>query len=284
MTTIDPTSDAVTHAGDTTAGANSLVRFLAACGDWATSADHKKIGRLFLGGGLLGLLATIVLNLLWSLERADVFNAVDTDAAAQLFDAQRVGLVFGSLLPLSVGLCIAVVPLQLGSRALAFPRLAASGFWMWLGGFVFAMIALINNGGSLGSNSDMVDLFIGAIALMALGLTAAGGAIVVSVLTTRAPGMTMRRVPFFSISALIMSLGLVLIMPVLFGTLTFLFLDHRNARQGFGGNIGIYDWVFWVFTQPTTFLFAIPAIGVLAELAPVTFKKRTPARGVVFAA
>ena len=72
-------------------------------------------------------------------------------------------------------------------------------------------------------------------------------------------------------------------MPVFVGTLIYLFLDHRNARTGFGGNEGILDWVGWIFTQPATFLFAIPAIGMLVEIFPITFGKRTPARGVMFA-
>ena len=62
------------------------------------------------------------------------------------------------------------------------------------------------------------------------------------------------------------SLGIVIVMPVLFGTLIYLFLDHRNARTGFGGNEGILTWAGWMFTQPATFLFAIPAVGLLTEV------------------
>ena len=60
----------------------------------------------------------------------------------------------------------------------------------------------------------------------------------------------MRRVPPFSWSALIFSLGVILVMPVLVGTLAYLFLDHRNARTGFGGNEGIFVWIGWIVTQP----------------------------------
>jgi cytochrome o ubiquinol oxidase subunit 1 len=280
MTTIDPTSDATTAAADERSGA--VAHLLATGADWLTSTDHKKIGRMFLGAGLIGLLATIVVNVIIGLERAGIAN-IDDNAVPQLLDAQRVGLVFGTLLPLAVGLCIAVIPMQLGARALAFPRLATSGFWMWAGGLIFSVLALAKDGGGLGGNEDMVDLFLGAHGLMAIGLTAAGGSIVVSVLTTRAPGMTMRRVPFLSMSALVTGLGLVLVMPVLLGTLTYLFVDHRNGREAFGGNTAIYDWALWIFTQPTSFLFAIPALGLLAEGATLLFKQRAPARGVMYA-
>ena len=280
MTTIDPTTDAATATADERTGA--VAQMLATDADWLTSTDHKKIGRMFLGGGLLGLLGTIVVNVIIGLERAGIAN-IDDNATPQLLDAQRVGLVFGTLLPLAVGLCIAIVPMQLGARALAFPRLAVTGFWMWALGLGFSILALANNGGGLGGDADMVDLFIGAHGLMAIGLIAAGASIVVSVLTTRAPGMTMRRVPFLSMSALVTGLGIVLVMPVLLGTLTYLFVDHRNGREAFGGNTGIYDWALWIFTQPTSFLFAIPALGVLAEGATLMFKQRTPARGIMYA-
>ncbi|WP_394934313.1 cbb3-type cytochrome c oxidase subunit I [uncultured Ilumatobacter sp.] len=280
MTTIDPTTATADELANDRDGAAAPL--LTAVADWLTSTDHKKIGRMFLCTGLIGLLGTIVVNVIVSLDRAGIAN-IDDAATPQLLDAQRVGLVFGTLLPLAVGLCVAVVPLQVGARAIAFPRLAGSGFWMWAGGLLFSIIALANNGGGLGGDPDMVDLFIGAHGLMAIGLAAVGASIAVTVLTTRAPGMTMRRVPFFSMSAMITGIGLVLVMPVLLGTLSYLFLDHRNGREAFGGNIGIYDWASWIFTQPVSFLFAIPALGVLAEGAALLFNQRTPARGVMYA-
>ncbi len=277
MTTIDSAPGA--------AGASTIGRPLAAVVDWLTTSDHKKIGRMFIGAGLLGLLATVVVNVFLAIERVDGESvAFDSNAWQQLIGSQRVGLVFGVALPLTAGLSIAVLPLQLGARALAFPRLAATGMYAWLGGFVLSIIALVDNGGFGGGNADMVDLFLAAHGLMALGFTAVGISLATSVLTTRAPGMTMRRVPFFAFSTLVYALGLVLVMPVLFGAMIYLFVDHRSgAREAFGGNQGIGVWAGWMFTQPTTFLFAIPAIGVFAELLPLSFRKRAPMRGVVFA-
>ncbi len=277
MTTIDSSPDA---AGDSTIG-----RLLAVDVDWLTSTDHKKIGRMFVGAGLLGLLATIVANLLVAIERVDGGAAAfDTDSWAQLLGSQRVGLVFGTALPLAAGLAVAIVPLQLGARAIAFPRLVAAGMYMWLGGFILSIVSLVNNGGFGGGEADMVGLFLAAHGLMALGFTAVGVSLATSVLTTRAPGMTMRRVPFFSFSVLVFAIGLVLVMPVLVGTIIYLFVDHRSgARDAFGGNEGIVTWAGWVFTQPTTFLFAIPVLGLFAELLPVTFRKRAKLRGLVFA-
>ena len=277
MTTIDSSPDV--------AGDSSIGRLFAADAAWVTSSDHKTIGRMFVGAGLLGLVATLVVNVLVSIERLNGASAAfDTGAWAQLIGGQQVGLVFGTALPLAAGLAIAVVPLQLGARSLAFPRLAACGMYLWLGGFVLSVVALLDNGGFGGGNASMVDLFLAAIGLMALGLTAVGVSLATSVLTTRAPGMSMRRVPFFSFSALVFGIGLVLVMPVLLAAVIYLFVDHRSGmREAFGGNTGVATWTGWVFTQPTTFLFAIPALGVFADLIPTTFRKRVPLRGAVFA-
>lgn len=277
MTTIESSPDAVAATSDATSGVLGwLVELF-------TSTDHKVTGRLYLTGGLLGLAAAVVVNILVGVERIDGGDlALDADIWPQLLDAQRLGLVFATLLPLATAACVAFVPLQVGARSIAFPRLASLGFWMWFGGVVLMTIAIAGNGGTAGSNGDMVDLFIASIGLSAIGLTATAGSVATTVLTTRAPGMTMRRVPPFTWSALVYALGLILVLPVLLGTVAYLFVDHRNGRTGFGGNVGIVEWIGWVVTQPATFLFAVPAVGLLAELAPVTFARRTPARGVLF--
>ena len=279
MTTIESSPDAVVVMSSAS-GVSLLDRFI----DVFTTTDHKVIGRHYFGAGLAGLTAIVAVNIFLAIERLDGAEiALDSEAISQLLDAQRVGLVFAVLLPLAMAMGVAFVPLQVGARSIVFPRLAFAGFWMWLGGVVVTVVALVNNGGTLGGDADMVDLFIVGLGLMALGLTASAGSIVTTILTTRAPGMTMRRISPSSWSALVFGLGVIVVMPVFVGTLTYLFLDHRNARTGFGGNEGIFDWVGWMFTQPASFLFAIPAIGMLVEILPITFGKRTPARGFMFA-
>ena len=282
MTTIESSPDTVMAASsDRDADSSSMLEAVASI---FTSTDHKTTGRLYLAGGLLGLVTAVVINVLLSVERIDgVDTVLGVEILPQLVDAQRVSLVFATLLPLAMAGCVAVVPMQLGSRSIAFPRLASSGFWMWFGGALLTAFALLNNGGTLGGEADAVGLFIAGIGLMAVGLTASAAAVATTIFTTRAPGMTMRRIPPFSWSALVFALGLILVMPVLLGTLAYVFLDHRNGRTGFGGNEGIFTWVGWIITQPVTFLFVIPAVGVLAETAPVVFGKRTPVRGILFA-
>ena len=95
-------------------------------------------------------------------------------------------MVYGVVVPLLLGLALAVVPLQVGARSLAFPRVAAAGLWAWVGGIVLIVVSLCNNGGPGGGNSKMVDLFLGAHGLTIIGLAAAAMSVAATVLTTRA--------------------------------------------------------------------------------------------------
>ncbi len=275
----DPTVG-TTVAADTDGAPGGVVGALAS---WVTSADSKVVGRSFAGAAILLLLGCAVLGVLLGVERIDGADTLlDADALPQLFIGWRIGLVYGVMVPLLLGIAVAIVPLQLGARSLAFPRLANLGFWAWASGIVLIIVALANNGGPGGGNEDMVDLFIGAMALTVVGLAAAAGAVATTVLTTRAPGLRMSRVPFFSWSALIASIGLLLMLPVLIGVLIYLYVDHSHARALFGGNEGVGSWIGFALTQPATYLFALPAVGVAAELIPVTFRRRMPMRGAVY--
>jgi heme/copper-type cytochrome/quinol oxidase subunit 1 len=286
MTTIETHAEAASESsvsGSSVSG-SSLPSFAGEVLAWAGTSDHKRIGRIYIGFGLLGLLAVSLLSLLLGIERADTSSLLDSGALLQLFQAQRVGLVFAGIIPLTLGLSIAVVPLQLGARQIAFPRLALTGCYAWLGGLALTLSALGRNGGMGGGDATAVDLYIAGHGLMVIGLLASAGTVAASVLTTRAPGMTMRRVPLFAWSALIASIGMLLALPVLFGTLIYTFIDHRiGIQENFGGAEGLGDWIGWIYTVPAVVVFALPAIGVAAELMPVTFKHRQPMRGVIFA-
>ena len=142
MTTIE------THAE--AAQGSAIESFVGGVAAWSVTTDHKRIGRIYLGFGLVGLLAVSVLSVLLGIERASDSNRVfDSGALLQLFQAQRVGLAFAGVIPLALGLSIAVVPLQLGARRIeAYPRLALTGCYMWLGGLALTFSALGRNGGA----------------------------------------------------------------------------------------------------------------------------------------
>ena len=110
---------------------------------------------------LVGLLGVVVVAVLLGIERIDAEAAMlDVNSIPQLFSLYRVGLTFVVLVPLLLGIAIAVVPLQLGARSLTFPRLAAAGFWTWFIGAVLVVISIAANGGPGGGDSKFVGLFL----------------------------------------------------------------------------------------------------------------------------
>ena len=277
MTTID------THASAAPASADAG-RSLATIAAWVTTTDHKRLGRMYIAVALLAMVAVGAIAVILGIERSDTGTAfIDAGALSQLFSAYRVGLTFCVLVPLMVGIALAVVPLQVGARAVAFPRLAAAGFWSWALGTDLVILSIALNGGPGGGEPRMVGMFLSAHILLVLGLLATAVSIATTILTTRAPGMNMRRVPLFSFSVLISMLGLIIALPVLIGALIYNYVDYRYGRAGFGGNQAILGWVGYAFTQPLTAVYALPVFGFAAETIAVASRKRMPMRGVVFA-
>jgi heme/copper-type cytochrome/quinol oxidase subunit 1 len=144
-------------------------------------------------------------------------------------------------------------------------------------------ISIIGNGGPGGGATDLVDMYLLGVALAAVGLLAGSLSIATSVLTARAPGMTLDRVPAFSWSALIGSITTLLSLPVMIGTIIYVYVDHTHAQLIFGGNKGIDKYLGWSLSQPMTFVFVIMALGVLAEVAPATARTEQPLRPIVLA-
>ncbi|MFZ9628363.1 MAG: cbb3-type cytochrome c oxidase subunit I [Ilumatobacteraceae bacterium] len=259
---------------------------LAGVAEWVTTTDHKRIGRLFIGvSGLLLIVSTAVAALL-SLERVDIDRQlVDIGALTQLFALARTGMLYLGVAPLVLGVVLAVVPMQVGSRSLAFPRLAAAGFWLWLFGAVLAIYSVLLNGGPGGGNARFVDLFTLSLVLVIVGLLAAALSVVATVLTSRAPGMNLRRVPYFAWSALVSGLMLVVALPVLGGQLVVLYLAHKYpSLSELSGNRAIADWAAFGFTQPATLLFSLPVLGQLADVAATATRRRLAPRGVALGA
>ena len=253
---------------------------------WLTSTDHKVVGRLYIGAGLVGLLGGLVLAVLVAFERidADGYQILADNTAAQVLASARVLLTFGGVVPLVFGLALAVVPLQLGSRAVAFPRLATGSFWMWLTGLGLMIASILGNGGPGGGNADLVDMYLASYVVLLLGLVMAAVSMVVTVLTSRAPGMGLLRAPLLSWSALVGSLSVIVTVPVLIGTTAYLYVDHRYARLGFGGNTQINSWIGWAVSQPFTYLLAIPVLGMVLDAVPVLSRQRLAQRPAAFVA
>lgn len=112
----------------------------------------------------------------------------------------------------------------------------------------------------------------------------AATSLVVTILTSRAPGMGILRAPLLTWSALVGSVSVLLTVPVLIGTTIYVYVDHRYSRLGFGGNKGVNVWIGWALSQPFTYLLAIPALGIVLDAVPVLSRNRLAQRPAAFVA
>lgn len=277
MTTID------TNASSGLSAASGL----ACVAEWLTTTDHKRIGRLYLCGGALGFLAAIIVAVLVGAERISTTGGLlNENSLAQLFAFERFGLTYLGVAPLMIGSALAIVPLQLGARSLAFPRLAAAGFWAWLVGAALAIYSLVLNGGPSGGNPRFVELFNLSAILVITGLIAGVVCLATSILTTRAPGMNMRRVPYFSWSVLISSLGLLVALPIVAGDLLFTWVAYRfpSADNVLSARSALGEWAGFGFSVPTVLLFVVPVLGFFAESVATATGRRIGLRGELLTA
>src|SRR5215211_784559 len=129
---------------------------------WLITGDHKRIGRAYVCLSLLFAVGLLVLGGLLGIEKVDPDSTqiLDRDSVFQMISLYRWGFVLGVAAPLTLGLGIAIVPLQVGARSVAFPRAAALSLWAWFFGAIVMVGAYADNGGPGGGNSDAVDLFL----------------------------------------------------------------------------------------------------------------------------
>jgi heme/copper-type cytochrome/quinol oxidase subunit 1 len=240
------------------------------------SGDPRTVGKLFVGTSLLFLLMAGVVAVLVGFERVDLsgFEVLDSDVVRQVFTLQSIAAVFLGILPLLIGLATAVVPLQVGASTVAFPRASAAAYWTFLasGGVVLAAYAL--DGGPFGSDGEAVALFVAAFIALLVALAVATVSVVTTVLTLRAPGMSLRRAPLFSWSMVVGGTVWLLTLPVLAAVMLLVYVDLRYGQQFLGGSDGVYDRIAWSFWQPTLYVFAVPALGIIADVVPVFARRR----------
>jgi heme/copper-type cytochrome/quinol oxidase subunit 1 len=235
------------------------------------TGDHKRLGRMFIGVALLWLLVGVVGGAVVGFEQVDqggldVFEA-DTYFQASTLVAQV--LVFLGVLPLLLGLAVYVTPLQVGSRTIAFPRATSAAFYGYLVGGVMLVGSYAANGGPGGGEEQAVDLWILSFGMVLLALLVGGLAVATTVITLRTPGMYLDRVPLFAWSMLVSASLWLVTLPVMLAALVLGYVDHRYGRLGLGGNYDLYPWYHWMIRQPQVFLYAIPALGIVAEVVAV---------------
>jgi cytochrome c oxidase subunit I len=264
---------------------------------WLVTTDHKRIGILYIGTSLLffvlaGLMALVIRI---QLMQEDV-GFVGPDRYNELVTIHGTAMIFLVVVPLLSGFANYLVPLMIGARDVAFPRLNALSYWLFAFGGIVLMLSFFADGGAAKSGwtgypplstqaaGSGQDLWI--LSLHILSASSLAGAInfVVTIHNMRTRGMTWTRMPLFVWSIYVFGWMLLAILPVLSAGLTMLLLDRGVSIGGWdtngnffdpseGGSVVLYQHAFWFFGHPEVYVMALPAFGIISEVLPVFARK-----------
>ena len=260
--------------------------------DWITTTDHKKIGYLylitsfmyFLIGGVMALVIRAQLT-------APGLEIVQTkEQYNQLFTMHGTIMLLMFATPLFAAFANILMPVQIGAPDVAFPRLNAIAYWFYFfGSFVavagfftpqgaasfgwFAYAPLSNTTFSPGLGGD---LWVFGLALSGFGTIMGGVNFITTILTMRAPGMTMFRLPIFTWNTLVTSILVIMCFPPLAAALFALGADRRFDAHIFdpaNGGPMLWQHLFWFFGHPEVYILALPFFGIVSEIFPVFSRK-----------
>ena len=226
-------------------------------------------------------LFTLVADVLVRVERIDTSggNLIFRGSAfEQWFTLQQVSFAFLFVVPLFIGIATLVVPLQIGAPSVAFPRAAAAALWTWAIAAITMVATWAIDGGLIDRNVDVINewtqLTMLAFAAVIAALLAASMVLITTIFTERSQGMSLYNVPLFTWSMLVACAIWLLSLPVLFANLIVMWLDARGALfHSFGGD-ALWEQVNWAVQQPQVFAYAIPVLGMIGEVIPVSVGRR----------
>ena len=268
-------------------------RPLAATGvmSWITTIDHKRIGILygttafifFLLGGIEAFLMRLQLS------SADA-NVISPEVYSQMFTMHGTTMIFLVVMPMGAAFFNFLIPLLIGARDVAFPRLNAFSYWMFLFGAILLNVSFLTGGApnvgwfgyspltdSTFSSGSGVDYWILGLQVLGVSSLAAAFNFIVTIVNMRAPGMSMMKLPVFAWMTLIVSFLLVLAFPVLTVAITLLLFDRLFGTTFFdttaGANPLVWQHFFWAFGHPEVYILILPAMGIVSEVLPVYSKK-----------
>ncbi len=258
---------------------------------WLTTVDHKRIGILYLATAFVFFVLGGVLALLIRIELALPGGQLLTDQQYnRVFGMHGTTMIFLFVIPILAGLGNYLVPLQIGARDMAFPRLNALSYWLYLfGGLVLYASWFAPEGapaigwtgyvplaGARYSPYVGVDLW--AISLLIIGASSTMGAVnfITTILNMRAPGMDLWKLPLFTWTVLVMAFMVLLATPMLSGGLAMQLADRNLGTQFFEAGTGdpvLWQHLFWFYSHPAVYIMILPAMGVISEVLPVFSRK-----------
>jgi cytochrome c oxidase subunit I len=267
---------------------------------WISTVDHKRIAILYLLNALVFFVVGGVEAFFIRLQLAVPNNTLlQPDTFNALFTLHGTTMIFLVAMPAVFGLANYFVPLQIGARDMAFPRLNAFSVWLVpFGGVLLYFSVLAGDAPAAGwfayaplsetpySTQSGVDYWI--LALLVLGVSSIATAVnfITTVLCLRAPGMTLRRMPLFTWINFVNAFIVLLALPVLSAGLVMLLIDRQLGASFFlphgGGSAIMWQHIFWAFGHPEVYILALPAFAIISEIIPVFSRK--PIFGYAFVA
>ncbi|HUP19973.1 MAG TPA: cytochrome c oxidase subunit I [Gemmatimonadota bacterium] len=258
---------------------------------WLTTVDHKRVGVLygvtalfyFVVGGIEALIIRLQLAAPEStLVGADTFN--------QLFTMHGTTMVFLVLMPLAAAMFNYLVPLMIGARDVAFPRLNAFSYWTFLFGSILLNVSFFTGGapdagwfGYANLTSEQynpgmgIDFWLLSLQIMGIASIAAGVNFTVTILNMRAPGMSLMRMPLFVWMTLVVQVLILLAFPVITVGLVFLMFDRFFGTHFYipaaGGTPILWQHLFWIFGHPEVYILILPSFGIVSDVLPTFARK-----------
>jgi cytochrome c oxidase subunit I len=258
---------------------------------WLTTVDHKRIGALYL---ITGLFFFVVGGLEAAVLRAQLATPngklISAEMYNQLFTMHGTTMIFLAVMPLSAAFFNFLIPLQIGARDVAFPRLNAFSYWIYLLGGVFITLPILwsmaPNGGWFGyaplstkaySPEHNMDFWVIGLQILGISSLAAGFNFITTIINMRAPGMTLMRMPIFTWMSFVVQFLVVLAFPVITVALVFLQFDRFFGTNFYtiakGADPLLWQHLFWVFGHPEVYILILPAFGLVSEVLP-TFSRK----------
>jgi cytochrome o ubiquinol oxidase subunit I len=255
--------------------------------EWITSVDHKRIGVMYMVLGLVMLIRgfsdAIMMRTQLALAAGHAQGYLPPEHYDQIFSAHGTIMIFFVAMPFVVGLMNFAVPLQLGIRDVAFPKLNSVSFWLTASGVLLVNMSLfVGEFARTGwlaypplselaySPGVGVDYYLWSLQLSGMGTLLAGINLTTTILKLRAPGMGYSRMPIFCWTALASNLLIVAAFPVLTATFAMLLLDRYCDFHFFtndlGGNPMMYVNLIWIWGHPEVYILILPAFGVFSEV------------------
>ena len=258
---------------------------------WLTTVDHKRIGILYGATALVFFFVGGLEALLMRIQLSKPDNAwMSAEMYNQLFTMHGTTMVFLVGMPMAVALFNYIVPLQIGARDVAFPRLNARSYWVFLLGALFMNASFLfgaaPNAGWFGyapltepQYSPGLNIDYWVLGLQILGVSSIMGGVnfITTIIQLRAPGMRLMRMPLFTWMAFVTSFLLVTALPVLAVALFFLSFDRfwgTNFYQvAAGADPSLWQHLFWIFGHPEVYILILPAFGIISDVLP-TFSRK----------